>query len=237
MQPLTTPIRITLRVPGNWSHPGELVERLPEGYRLTPEALIAPDGNSIEFTPMPPDGQFARVFASACRGSATEKELDLVARYTVKIGLSGPGGSLASAHAMMQAAAAIVRAGGSGVFIDNSAIAHVGESWLAMTEDGGSDAISYAFANVVRGKAEIYTMGMHTMGFAELALPSGTGDEDAIVELLRWVCLRNLPIDEGDVLGDDDLPQFKAVARADSPLYNPFGRLKILSLRDIADNN
>jgi hypothetical protein len=84
---------------------------------------------------------------------------------------------------------------------------------------------------------------MHTMGFAELALPRGAGDEDAIVELLRWVCLRNLPIDEGDVLGDDDLPQFKAVARsyddatADSPLYNPFGRLKILRLRDIADNN
>jgi hypothetical protein len=60
-------MRATLRVSGNWSHPGELIERMPAGFRLTPEALILPDRTEIEFTPMPPDDQFAQIFKSSCR--------------------------------------------------------------------------------------------------------------------------------------------------------------------------
>src|SRR5687768_5585666 len=113
---------ITFRIPGDWSHPGELMDRLPAGFRLTPEALLLPDGTSIEFIPMPPDEVFPQIFKSACRRPPTSDELARVARYTVNVGLNGPGGSLGSALTMMQAAAAIVQAGGAGVFIDNSAM-------------------------------------------------------------------------------------------------------------------
>lgn len=113
--------RITLRIPGDWSHPGELLERLPDGFRLTPEALFLPDGTEVELIPMPPDDEFPRIFQSACRRPPTDDELATVNRYTVNVGLSGPGGSLESARTMMQAGAAVVRAGGAGVFIDNSA--------------------------------------------------------------------------------------------------------------------
>ena len=43
---------------------------------------------------------------------------------------------LEAARTMMQAGAALLRAGGAGVFIDNSALAHGGQQWLEMTEDG-----------------------------------------------------------------------------------------------------
>src|SRR5688500_17853446 len=132
--------RVTLRIPGDWSHPGELVDRLPDGFRLTPEALLLPGGAKIEFIPMPPDGEFPQIFRSACRRPPTSDELAIVDRYTVNVGLSGPGGSLESALTMMQAGAAIVRAGGGGVFIDNSALAHGGADWTSMTDDGGPDA-------------------------------------------------------------------------------------------------
>jgi hypothetical protein len=33
----------------------EPIERMPDGFRLTPEALVLSDGNEIEFTRMPPD--------------------------------------------------------------------------------------------------------------------------------------------------------------------------------------
>src|SRR5438094_973883 len=127
--------RVTLRIPGAWSHPKELLERLESGFRLTPEALFLPDGTEIEFIPMPPDGQFPGIFQSSCRRPPTKDELAVVGRYTVNIGLSAAGGSLKSALAIMQAGAAIVRAGGAGVFIDNSALAHGGGNWIAMTED------------------------------------------------------------------------------------------------------
>ena len=36
-------VTIALRIPGQWPHPRELVQRLPQGYRLTGDALVLPD--------------------------------------------------------------------------------------------------------------------------------------------------------------------------------------------------
>src|SRR5947209_7973594 len=153
-------VTIALRIPGKWSHPRELVQRLPAGCRLTGEALILPDKTEIGFGAAPADNQFAQIFRSSCRQPATEEELATVNGYTVNVFLSGPGGSMQAARTMMQAGAAVVQAGGAGVFIDNSALAHGGRHWLEMSEDGGPDALGFAFVSIVRGKAEVWTMGM-----------------------------------------------------------------------------
>jgi hypothetical protein len=242
--PNVTP-RITLRIPGAWSHAGELLERLPDGFRLTPDALVLPDGGEVEFNPLPPDGQFVEIFKSSCRRPATKDELAILGRYTVKVGLSGPGGSMESALLMMQAAAAVVKAGGAGVFIDNSALAHGGEDWLSMTDSGSADAISFAFAAIIRGRQEIYTMGMQTMGFADLVMRRADMDEqnETIVEIIRYVCGGEKPIGVGHVLADAMGPRFRIVAATDdefdanSPMHNPFGRLRIVSMKGIAEDN
>ncbi|MBI3862663.1 MAG: hypothetical protein HY290_12300 [Planctomycetia bacterium] len=237
--------RIVLRIPGNWSHPGELLERLPEEFRLTPDALVLPDGTEVDFTPMPADGQFSQVFQSACRRPPAEDELAVLARYTVNVVLGGPGGSLESARTMMQAGAAFVRAGAAGVFIDNCALAHGGSDWLAMTDDGGPEAISFAFASIVRGRQKLYTMGMQTMGFPDLLMQSADVDErgEMVIEIIRYVCAGDKPIDVGHVLADEHGPRFQIVARdsdefeAGSAMHNPYGRLKIVSVKDIAEGN
>src|SRR5947208_6813980 len=131
------PIEIAVRIPGKWAHPRELIQRLPVGCRLTAEALILPDTTQVEFGALAPDDQFAQIFRSSCRQPATQDELATVDGYSVNVCLSGPGGSMRAARTMMQAAAAVVRAGGAGVFIDNGAIAHGGQNWLALTHDGG----------------------------------------------------------------------------------------------------
>jgi len=120
------PVEIVFRIPGKWSHPRELIQRLPDGYRLTAEGLILPDSTEVGFGAMAPDDQFAQIFRSSCRQPATEDELATVDGYSVNVGLTGPGGSMQAARRMMQAAAAVVRAGGAGVFIDNCALAHGG---------------------------------------------------------------------------------------------------------------
>jgi hypothetical protein len=237
---------ITLRIPADWSHPGELVERLPAGFRLTPDALTLPNGAKIDFVPLAPDNQFASIFESSCRRPPTDEELAVVARYTVNVGLTGSGGSLESALTMMQAGAAIVRAGGAGVFIDNSALAHGGDDWLELTDDGGPDAISFAFASIVRGRDEVYTMGMQVMGFPNLLMRSREVDDrgDTLVEIIRYICSGGRPIDVGHVLADDQgRPRFQVVAKTDdefeaqSPIHNPFGILKIVSAKSIAEDN
>ncbi|HUQ72257.1 MAG TPA: hypothetical protein VM165_22215 [Planctomycetaceae bacterium] len=239
------PVTIALRIPGLWSHPSELIERLPDGCRLTAEALILPDATRVEFGAMPCDDQFAEIFRSSCRQPATEDELATVDGYQVNVLLSGPGGSLPAARAMMHAGAAIVRAGGAGVFIDNSGLAHGGRDWLAMTDDGGSDALSFAFVAIVRGRTDLWTMGMHALGLRDVVMKREdveTGGFD-IVEVIRYLSLSEKPVVDGDVLADLEGPRFQAFTQdsaeefAGSPMHNPFGRLKLVSMRDIAEGN
>ncbi len=243
---MSHPPRITLRIPGGWSHPRELVERLPPGFRLTPETLCLPNGTTIEFIPLEPDDQFAEIFASSCRRPPTDDELSVVSRYTVNVGLTGDGGSLESALTMMQAGAAIVRAGGAGVFIDNSALAFGGRDWLELVDDGGPEAISFAFASIIRGSEEVYTMGMQVLGFPNLLMRSRDVDDRAetVIEIIRYVCGGDRPIAVGDILADDQgQPRFRVIAKKDdgfeaqSPMHNPFGILKIVSSKSVAEDN
>jgi hypothetical protein len=238
-------VEITLRIPGAWAHPGELLERLPAGYRLSPEKLSLPDGSEIEFSPLPPDEQFASVFKTSCRRPATREESNIVGRYTMNLCLVGPGGSKPSALRMLQAGAAIVRAGGAGVFIDNSALAHGGSDWVEMADDGGSDALSFAFVSLIHGKHAAQTMGMHVLGLPELIMQhSDLGDDpDQIIELLRYVCSGERPFGDGHVVADEFGPRYvaRAVASDDrylgTPMYNPFGSLRMTSIKEIAEGN
>lgn len=212
---------------------------------MTTIALILENQTRIEFTPLPPDDKFAGIFQSSCRRPPREEELATIARYTVNVCLSGPGGSLESALTMMQAGAAIVQAGGAGVFIDNSALAYGGNDWLEMTDDGGSEAISFALTSIIQGKQEIYTLGMQTMGFPDLLMRLSDVDEQGqeIINVIRYVCGGGEPIEVGHVLGDEQRPLFQVVDKTsdnfdpESPMHNPFGRLKIISVDGIAESN
>jgi len=239
------PVTIALRVPGQWSHPGELIQRLPAGCRLTGDTLRLPDSTEVGFGAMAADDQFSQIFQASCRQPLTEDELRTVEGYTANVFLSGPGGSMQAARTMMLAGAAMVRAGGAGVFIDNSTVAHGGQAWLDMTEDGGPDALSFAFIAIVRGKADVWTMGMHALGLRDVVMKRAdveVGDFD-IVEVIRYLCRGEKPVGDGHVIADLQGPRFQAVAQesapdlAGSPLHNPFGRLKLVSLRDIAETN
>jgi hypothetical protein len=245
MNESSAPVTIALRIPGQWSHPGELIERLPDGYRLTPEALILPDETQVAFGAMAPDDQFPQIFRSSCRQPATADELATVDGYHVNVVLSGPGGSIQAARTMMRAGAAVVRAGGAGVFIDNSALAHGGRDWLEMTEDGGPDALSFAFVAIIRGRADVWTMGMHVLGLRDIVMKRAdveAGDFD-IIEVIRYLSRGEKPVGDGHVIADLDGPRFQVFAQdgtdelAGSPMHNPFGRLKLVSLRDIAETN
>jgi hypothetical protein len=239
------PITVDLRIPGKWSHPRELVQRMPPGCRFTPESLILPDGTEVELGFRAADDQFAEIFRSSCRQQPTDDELATVDGYTVNVLLSGPGGSMEAARAMMRAGGAVVRAGGAGVFIDNSALAHGGQHWLDMTEDGGPDALSFAFVAVVRGKTDVWTMGMHVLGLRDVVMKRTDVEEGGfdIVEVIRYLCRGEKPVDDGHIIADLDGPRFR-VSTQDSAgdglpgaMHNPFGRLKLVSMRDIAETN
>jgi hypothetical protein len=240
-----TPVTVAFRIPGQWSHPKDLVERLPAGCQLTPETLTLPDGTQVDFGAARADGQFAGIFRSSCRRPATAEELATVDRYTVNVFLSGRGGSMAAARTMMRAASAVVRAGGAGVFNDNSGLAHGGGHWLELTDDGSPDAVSFAFVAIIRGQPDVWTIGMHVLGLRDLVMKRADIEIDGfdIVEVIRYLAQSDKPIEDGHMIADLEGPRFQ-VFKADgdarlagSPMHNPFGRLKLMSMKDIAENN
>ncbi len=238
-------IIIALRIPGLWSHPRELIERLPAGCRPTPETLVLPDGTEIGFGAMPADEQFAGIFHSSCRNPPTDEERAAVDRYRVNVMLSGPGGSLEAARTMMRAGAAILRAGGVGVFNDNGGVAHGATEWLELTDDGSADALTFTFVAIIRSRAEIWTMGMHVLGLNDIAMKREdveVGGFD-IVDVIRYLAEGEKPFGVGHVVADLGGPRFKAVAHPGyekvrgSPMDNPFGWLRLVSVKDIAETN
>jgi hypothetical protein len=239
------PIIVDLRIPGRWSGPKDLIERLPDGCRMTPKALVLPDGARFDLGFLPPDDQFSGIFRSVCnRGPLTEEELATLDGYTVNVTVSGNGGSMEAARTIMKAGAAIVRAGGAGVFIDNSLIAHGGGLWLEMTEDGGPDALSYAFVSIVRGKTEILTFGMHVLGLRDIVVKRGDIEKEFdIVEVIRHLARGDKPAGGGHILTHVDGRWFRCCAEDSDPKmagparYNPFGRQRLVELRNIESNN
>lgn len=238
-------VRTTLRIPGNWADPGELIQRLPRGVRLTPEVLVLPDGTEIEFTPMPPDDEFPQIFKSSCREPATEAELEILDSYTVNVGLTGPGGCVEAALTMLRAGEAVIRAGGAGVFIDNSGVVHGGQAWIEMTEDGSPDAVSFAFVGIIQGRQDVWTTGMHVMGQPDVVMRRADADADqhAIIDVLRYLAGGENPVGDGHVIADQHGPRFQVEAAAGddfgagSPMHNPFGRLRLVSMKEIAEGN
>ncbi|MBN1571359.1 MAG: hypothetical protein JXA73_26220 [Acidobacteria bacterium] len=235
---------VDLRIPGTWSHPGDLIKRLPDSCRVTPRELVLPDGARIDLGFFPPDKQFPQVFRSSCRHPPTEKELAIVDGYALMATLSSVGGSMKAARTIMKAAAILVRAGGAGVFIDNSMLAHGGELWLEMAEDGGMDALSYAFADIVQTNGEIWTVGMHVLGLCDMVLQGADLEKDYdIVELIRSMVQESRPIGNGHILAGVKGRRFSCCA-ADCdpitlslPMRNPFGRVRLTKLRHAASKN
>jgi hypothetical protein len=146
---------------------------------------------------------------------------------------------------MMQAAAAVVKAGGAGVFIDNCALAHGGALWLEMAEDGGPDALSFAYVAIIGNPADVWTMGMHALGLRDVVMKRQDIEDGGfdIVEVIRYLAREEKPVADGHVIADLDGPRFQVFTqddtsnRAGSPMHNPLGRLKLVSMRDIAETN
>jgi hypothetical protein len=114
-----------------------------------------------------------------------------------------------------------------------------------MADDGGPDALSFAFVGIIRGDDEVWTIGMHVLGHPEIVMTRGDADtdEDAIIDMIRYVSSGEKPVGDGHLICDEHGPRFQtAAAPADeqtlgSPMHNPFGRLRLTSMRDIAEGN
>jgi hypothetical protein len=115
---------------------------------------------------------------------------------------------------------------------------------MYLTEDGGPDAISFAFVTIVRGDIEVHTIGMHCLGLRDIVMKRSDIEVDGydIIEVIRYMAAGDKPIGDGHIIADLDGARFRTMALdddSDSPraMHNPFGRLRLVSMKDIAETN
>lgn len=241
----THDIEVTLRIPGRWSNLGELTESLPAGCQMTEQLLLTPDGNGFLVNIRKADDQFVSIFASSCRREPTDEEKGAIEQYTIQVCLTGPGGSMETATALMRAAAAILHAGGVGVFVDNSGVAFGATHWQELSGIADAEALGFAFVGIIQGKQNVFTIGLHILGLPDLLMRKEDVGHDGqvIIEMIQYLCSGEREVGDGHVIADLQGPRFVVSAIDDdrmparSPMHNPWGRLRLTSAREIRESN
>ena len=232
---------VTLRIPGHWESAEHCWNQLPPGCFVKDRQLYVDDGPGFPFSILPADSEFPHVFRLAARRPATEEEQQRVTDYRMGIGLIGRGGSMDAARKIIRAGAAIIEAGGDGVFIDNSLMSHGAGDWLELHRNSGENlAVFYTFVNIVRRAGGIESHGMQALGRRDCRLELN-GDEtqlerdlEAFEDFLRTSCCEESAWTAHDRFYDATGREFllepmddPALLDHEHPIVNPYGRWRM----------
>lgn len=229
------PIDIAIRIPGTWTDVEELAQAIPNEYQFTGKSLVMPDGSEFVVSVRPKDSMFVEVFGDTCKLSPTSQELRTLRNYRSQVCLVGSGGSMEQATRVMRAAVPILKAGGAGVFVDNSVLAFGAKLWCDMAEVCNTDALTFGFVSIVNGKQECYTVGLHVLGQPDLSMPvECVGDEGVVmIEMIFKAADHGQSIADGQVVLVSSGKSFCAQRLLDTkspehlPMYNPWGRIHL----------
>ena len=230
------PISITFRIPGQWSSLEALAAKLPLGARLDDHHLHLEDDSKFEWNALKADDQFLQVFAQACTRMPSDRDRKVVENYTVNFCLTCPGGSISAAQQALKAAAVVLRAGGAGVFVDNSCLAHGSDDWHLLAADETDGGVFWALVSFIRSKSDIYSMGMHTLGHRDAIMPrTGNDERDRMIlaSFLGYTYRSGVTLEDGEIIRDPSLPSFQLETETNetlpegSPMFNPFGQWRL----------
>jgi len=162
-------------------------------------------------------------------------EMKLISSHKSVCYLISKGGSIESAHSIMNAANVLLNAGGYGVKVESSGLAHPPKDWIEQCK------YNYLFKShssyVVSVTSEsTYSCGMHNFGIPDAIIDSSESENPS--ELLRvfthYLLSESPVIKEGQTFSvDSDSPAYRVKAYApinygeNSLFNNPFGMWKL----------
>jgi hypothetical protein len=232
--------QIELRIPGPWRSPTELgvaIRRSDSGYELqydkereTGMLVHVASGQRFTIEAGDADDEIAGIFAET--GRLSREEIDAIAAHQVKVFVTGPGGSLDAARAMLAAGAAMLKAGGTGVMVDNCGAAHSPKDWMALAGDKQMGGMYWAFVVVTGGDDEVFSTGMHCLGFRDAELPNPPSrDEGGFIlhNFLGYCYQSGATILDGEAIGGPEGAEFRLRHVPDTRFpagarfHNPYG--------------
>lgn len=176
-----------LCIPGPWQSRSALLEALihgNSGYLFAGQVLMHMETKQaceLEFHAHDPR-MGAAFRAAGPHWVATPDMQDIDAHASV-VYLVINGGTAIQAEALMQAAAALLDAGGLGVKVESSGIAHSPSAWRDLCADLHLFSAHRAYVLYITGP-QVYSCGMHNLGLRD-AIVENDGDTAEAIELIR----------------------------------------------------
>lgn len=228
-------VEIVLCIPGPWVDRGELVERIvkeSEGYIFAGMVLMHMETKQVfELEFDEPDERLLSAFEAAGPHWKNTPEMEKISSHKSVCYLISKGGSIEAAHSIMEAANALIKAGGLGVKVESTGLAHPPKDWEEQCK------YNYLFKShssyVVYITSEyVYSCGMHNFGLPDAIVNSTASDNP--VELLRvfthYILSESPELKEGQTFSVDSNSPVYRIKRhppidygEDSLFNNPFG--------------
>lgn len=246
--------RIVLRIPGPWTSPQQLQAALAKaggGYTAPfveegeePYLLHQPTGQRFSLSVAERDDEIVELFADSGRASAAE--IKALQGHQVKVFISGPGGSHEAARTFLAIGAAFIKAGALAIMVDNCGNCHSPRDWLSLASDKKLGGMYWAFVSVTAAREEVFSAGMHCLGFRDAELPDPVDPRTAgmmMHEFLGYTYQSGVAIVDGDPIGGPDGPEF--ILRhvectrfaKDMPWHNPYGVWRLEKFVDAVDED
>ncbi len=233
--------QIIIGVPGVWKNPGEIAQAVAQqnkdlmfaGFTLMDS--VTQDVSFIEWHEHDP--RLVDVFEALGQPWINEKDLANIAQHRGTLWVMSSDVSLTHARQMMKVGQTLLQAGGLGVKVETSGVAHSAQRWQALANSNSTDTISpiyCAFVNLVEGEETDYSCGMHNFGLPDVSLPKQADSATAaqVLHQFNQYQLNVLPqFNDDDIFSlEENMPRyslhFEACEKAEPehPFYNPFGR-------------
>jgi len=233
-------VQTVLCIPGPWRDRSELLERVArdsDGYLFAGGVIMHMESKAMfELEVHEADPRMARAFAAAGWHWKDTPEMARIAEHSMVLYLVGEGGSHDAAVAIMQAAAGLIKAGGFGVKVESTGLAHTPASWLKMAEEHYLFSAYRAYVVTLTGD-DTHSCGMHNLGLPDTIVDAHGIDNPAdLVSTFNWYQYSEAPtIQAGQTFSTaEGEPRYRIshepcdLYEEDSLFTNPFGLWRLV---------
>jgi len=179
---------LVLCIPGPWLSEADLAASIADsetGYLADGQVLREPaSGFACELVFQDADPALTEAFRAAGPHWVKTEAMADVGDHASVVYLVGTGGARQAAEAMMRAGAALIDAGGLGVKVESTGIAHAPAYWTDLCEQLDALTAHRALVVFLTGR-EVYSCGMHNFGLPEAIVSPVGKDKGAAADLLR----------------------------------------------------
>ncbi|NOT61547.1 MAG: hypothetical protein HOP19_15125 [Acidobacteria bacterium] len=231
--------QIILGIPGTWKDASEVAQAIvQESQDLFFAGFTLMDATTQEVSFVEwhdHDPRLVDVFEKLGQPWINDYDLSQISRHRSTLWVLSSDVSIRHARQMMKLGQTLLQAGGLGVKVESSGVAHSAQRWQSLAR--GADATSplyCAFVNLLEGSDYAYSCGMHNFGLPDVSLAPFTDKEAeaALMHQFNQYQIESLSeFQDGDLFSlSADAPPFRLHFEAcdhfapPHPLFNPFGR-------------